>query len=159
MSEVVISSSNNSVDKAINEYHDSTNYSGSSSSISSGNTTDREYTSSVPGVPLKVFQERLRMRAASGSRVGTLTSIPSSPPLDEVETMYNCVVGIPSKIDERRLAALNSWYQILEDLNPRFAIRGKWCCNLRFGIGSMKLIFWGDLGYPLMFLLENYSLG
>ena len=149
MSEVVVSSSNNSVDKAIDEYHDSTNYSGSSSSSSSGNTTDGEYTSSVPGVPLKVFQERLRMRAASGSRVGTLTSIPSSPPLDEVETMYNCVVGIPSKIDERRLAALKSWYQILEDLNPRFAIRGKWCCNLRFGIGVYEAYLLGGLRLPL----------
>ena len=110
MSEVVISSSSNSVDKSINEYHDSTGYSGStsSSSSSSGNTTDEEYTSGVPGVHLEVFQEHLRMRVASGSRVGTLTCIPSSPPLDEVETMYSCAVGIPSKIDEKRLNALRS---------------------------------------------------
>ena len=44
MSEVVTSSSSNSVDKAIDEYQDSTSYSGSSSSSSSGgNTTDEEY--------------------------------------------------------------------------------------------------------------------
>ena len=48
------------------------------------------------------------MRVASGSRVGTLTCIPSSPPLDEVETMYSCAVGIPSKIDAKRLNALRS---------------------------------------------------
>ena len=56
MSEVVVSSSSNSVDKAIDKYHDSTSYSGSNSNTSSsGNTTDEEYTSSVPGVPLEVF--------------------------------------------------------------------------------------------------------
>ena len=111
MSKVVVSSSSNSVDKSINEYHDSTSYSGSSSSSSSssdGNTTDEEYTSGVPGVHLEVFQEHLRMRVASGSRAGTLTCIPSFPPLDEVETMYSCDVGIPSKIDEKRLNALRS---------------------------------------------------
>ena len=59
MSEVVISSSSNSVDKSINEYHDSTGYSGSTSSSSSsnGNTMDEEYTSGVPGVSLEVLQE------------------------------------------------------------------------------------------------------
>ena len=59
MSENVISSSSNSVDKAIDKYHDTTSYSGSSSSTSSsssgGNSTDEGYTSSVPGVPLEVF--------------------------------------------------------------------------------------------------------
>ena len=112
MSEVVVSSSSNSVDKAIDEYHDSTSYSGSSSSSSSsnGNTMDKVYTSGVPGVPLEVFQEHLRTRVASGSQVGTSTSIPSSLPLDEVETVYSCVMGIPSKTDERRLTTLSNWY-------------------------------------------------
>ena len=92
MSEVVISSSSNSIDKAIDKYHDSTSYSGSSSnSISSGNTTNEKYTSGVPGIPLEVLQEYL-----VASEVVTSTSIPSSPPLDEVETVYSCVVGIPS---------------------------------------------------------------
>ena len=56
MSEIVVSSSNNSIDKTIDEYRDS-NYSGSSSSSSSsdGNTTNEEYTSSVLGVPLEVL--------------------------------------------------------------------------------------------------------
>ena len=69
MSEVLVSLSSNSVDKAIDEYHDSTSYSGSSNSSSSsnGNTTDEEYTFGVPRVPLKVFQEHLRMRVASRS--------------------------------------------------------------------------------------------
>ena len=123
MSEVVLSSSSNNVDKAIDEYHDSTSYNGSSSSggssSSSRKTMDEEYTSSVPGIPLKVFHEHLRTRAASGA--GTSMSIPSSLPLDEVETVYSCAVGIPSKTNEWRLAALKSWYQILEDLNHRLA--------------------------------------
>ena len=68
MFEVEVSSSSNSVDKAIDEYHDLTSSSSSSSSSNSGgNTTDEEYTSSVLRVPLKVFQEHLRIRAASGS--------------------------------------------------------------------------------------------
>ena len=56
MSEIVVSSSSNSVDKAINEYHDSS-YSGfsSNSSNSSGNTMDEGYTSGVPGVSLEVL--------------------------------------------------------------------------------------------------------
>ena len=57
MSEVVVSSSSNSVGKTIDEYHDSTSYSGfnSSSSSSSRNTTDEEYTFGVLGVPLEDF--------------------------------------------------------------------------------------------------------
>ena len=60
MSETVLSSSSNSVDKAIDEYHDLSSFSGSSDdssdseSSSDGNTTD-EYTSGVLGVPLEVL--------------------------------------------------------------------------------------------------------
>ena len=56
MSETVLSSSSNSVDKAIDEYHDLSSFSGSSDdssdsdSSSGGNTTDK-YTSGVPRVP------------------------------------------------------------------------------------------------------------
>ena len=68
MSKTVISSSSNSIDKAIDEYHDSTSYSGSSSSTSNsssgGSTTNKEYMSSVLAVPLEVFQEQLRMRGS-----------------------------------------------------------------------------------------------
>ena len=147
MSEVVVSSSSNSVDKTIDEYHDFISYSGSSSnsSSSSGNTTNEEYTSGVPRVPLEVLLEHLRTRAAS--KAGTSMSIPSSPPLDEEETVYNCAISIPSKIDERRLAALRSWYQIPDDLNPRLAVRVEWCCQPRFGIGIYEAYLLGGLGY------------
>ena len=48
------------MDKAIDEYHDPSSFSGSndssnSNSSSGGNTTD-EYVSGVPGVPLEVLQ-------------------------------------------------------------------------------------------------------
>ena len=115
MSEILVSLSSNSIDKAIDRYHDSTSYSGSSrgssssNSNSGGNTTDEEYMSSVSRVPLEVFQEHLRMRAASRSGVGTLTSVPSSTPLDKVETVYSCAVGVRFKTDEKRLTSLRSW--------------------------------------------------
>ena len=76
-------------------------------------------------------------------------SISLSPPLDEVETMYNYAVGIPSKTDERRLAAFKSWYQISDDLNPRLAIHGEWCCEPRFGIGIYEAYLLGGLRLPL----------
>ena len=157
MSEIVVSSSNNSIDKTIDEYRDS-NYSGSSSSNSSsgGNTTNEEYTSSVLGVPLEVLQEQLRTRAISG--VGTM-SIPSSPPLDEEETMYSYVVGIPSKTNEKRLTALRSWYQISDNLNLRLAVCGEWCYESRFGIGIHEAYLLRGLRLPLNLLLESYSLG
>ena len=63
--------------------------------------------------------------------------------------MYNCAVGIPSKTDERRLAALRSWYQIPDNLNPRLAVRREWCCNPRFGIGVYEAYILGGLKLPL----------
>ena len=69
---IVLSSSSDSVDKAIDEYSDHSSFSGSSDSNSSsgssseGNTTD-EYISGVPGVPLEVLQEGLKTRFETGS--------------------------------------------------------------------------------------------
>ena len=104
MSEIILSSSRNSNDREIDKYHDSS-LSGSStdSSISSGgNTTNEQYTSGVPGVPLDIFQEEMRMRMASRSLAGTSTNVPLSHSSSEEETLYSCVVGIPSKIDEKK---------------------------------------------------------
>ena len=127
MSEVVLSLSSNSVDKATDEYRDSFSYSSSNSdSSSNGSSTDKGYTFGVPGFPFEVIQEQLRMRVASGA--GTSMSIPSSPPSDEVETVYSCAIGIPSKTDDRKLGLLRKWYQIPDDLNPRLVVRGDWCC-------------------------------
>ena len=66
MSEIVLSSSSDSVDKAINEYNDP---------IVRG-TLQTSIKSDVPGLPLEVIQEGLRTRSESGSKAGT--SAPSS---------------------------------------------------------------------------------
>ena len=68
MSEIIVSSSSNSDNWEIDEYHDSSSGSNSSSSgsnSSGGNTTDEQYTSGVPMVLLEVLQEELRTRMAS----------------------------------------------------------------------------------------------
>ena len=67
MFEIVLSSSSDSVDKAIDEYTDPSGFSGSSDSDNSdssseGNTTN-EYKFGIPGLPLEVIQEGLRTRS------------------------------------------------------------------------------------------------
>ena len=161
MFEIVLSLSSNSIDKAIEEYYD-TSFSGSTSdsnsssgnSSSGGNTTDEEYTFGVLEIPLEVFQEQYKTKATSGSGAGT-SSAPSSTPLDEVETVYSCAVGIHSKIDEKRLASLRSWYQIPNDLNPRLAVRGEWCCQSRFGVSVYEAYLLGGLRLPLNFFVRK----
>ena len=100
MSETVISLSSNSIEKAIDEYYDTTSDSGSSNSSHSSeeSSTDEGYTSGVPRLPLEVIQEQLRK--AFGSQAGTSSSVPSSSPLDKEETVYSCTVGIHSKMSE-----------------------------------------------------------
>ena len=153
MSNIVISSSSNSVDKAIDEYHDPTSFSGfsdsssGSNSSSGGNTTDK-YMSGVPGVPLEVFQEELMTRATSESKAST-SSAPSSTVQDEVEIVYSCAIRVASKTDEKRLESLRTWYQIPNDLNPRLAVRGEWCCQPCFGIGIYEAYLLGGLRLPL----------
>ena len=129
MSEIVLSSSSDSVDRAIDEYTNRSSFSGSSDSNSSssgssseGNTSDK-YTSSVPGVPLEVLQEGLKMRFESGSQAGT--SAPSFAVQDEEEVVYSCAIGVDSKTDDRKIELLKTWYQIPDELNPRLAVRGE----------------------------------
>ena len=108
MSEVSIPSSNDSTDKAIDEYYDSSDNSSDHSSHSDEeSSSDEGYTSGVLGLPLEVVQEQLRK--ASDSQAGVSSSVPPSSPLDE-ETIYNCAVGIHSKTNEQRLSNLRTWY-------------------------------------------------
>ena len=148
MSEV-LSSSSNSIEKEIDEYHDDIGYSGSSGSSrsSEGSSTDKGYTSSVPGLPLEVVQEQLRK--ASGSQVGSPSNILPFDPIDEVETVYSCAVGIHSKTSEQRLNNLKLCYQIPDEFNPRLPVRGEWCCSPHFGIGIYEAYFLGGLRLPL----------
>ena len=76
-------------------------------------------------------------------------SVPLSTPLDKVETVYSCAVGILSKTDERRLIALRSWYQIPDNHNPKLAVHGEWCCNPYFEIGVYEAYLLGGLKLPL----------
>ena len=69
--------------------------------------------------------------------------------LDEVEVVYSSAVGIHSKTDEKRLTSLRIWYQIPNDLSPRLAIHGEWCCDPRFGIGVYEAYLLGGLRLPL----------
>ena len=100
MSESVLSSSSNSIEKAIDEYHDTTSYSGSSDSShsSEGSSTDERYTYGVPRFPVEVIQEQLRK--ASGSQAGSPSNVPPSDSIDKVETVYSCAVGVHSKTSE-----------------------------------------------------------
>ena len=139
------------MDKAIDEYHDPSSFSGSSDSSNSnsssgGNTTD-EYVSGVPGVPLEVLQEGLRTRTESESKAGT--SAPSSTIQDKVDVVYSCAIGVASKTDDRRLDLLKQWYQIPNDLKPRLAVHGEWCCQPHFGIGMYEAYLLGGLRLPL----------
>ena len=75
MLEIVLSSSSDSIDKAIDEYTDRSSFNGSSDSNSSsngssseGNTSD-EYTSGVPGVPLEVLRKGSRRGLNLGQKL------------------------------------------------------------------------------------------
>ena len=156
MSEIVLFSSSDSVDKAIDKYTDPSSFSGFSDSNSSGsgsgsssegNTTD-EYMSSVPGVPLEVLQEGLKTRSESESMAGT--SAPSSTvQAEEEEVVYSYTIGVDSKTVDRKIELLKTWYQIPDELNPRLAIRGEWCCQPCFGIGIYEAYLLGGLRLPL----------
>ena len=163
MSEIVLSSFSTSVDKAVDEYHDPSSFNGFSDSSSSGsnstsggNTTD-EYTFGVPAVPFEVLQEGLRTRAESRSKAGT--SAPSSTIQDEEEIVYSCAIGVASKIDDKRLDSLKTWYQIPNDLNPRLPVRGEWCCQPRFGVGIYEACLLGGLRLPLNAFARELLIG
>ena len=156
MSKIVLSSSSDSVDRAIDEYTDPSSFNGSSDTNSSGsgsgsssegNITD-EYMSGVPRVPLEVLQEGLKTRSESGSMAGR--SVPSSTVQDEEEeVVYSCAIGVDSKTDDRKIELLKTWYQIPDELNPRLAVRGEWCCQPRFEIGIYDAYLLRGLRLPL----------
>ena len=59
MSKIFVPSSSDSTEKTIDEYYDSTsdNSSNNSSHSNEGSSSDKGYTSGVPGLPLEVVQE------------------------------------------------------------------------------------------------------
>ena len=96
---------------------------------------------------MEVVQEQLRK--ASGSQAGISSSVPPSNHLDEEETVYSCAIGIHSKTNEQRLSNLRTWYQILDEFNPRLPVYGEWCCNPRFRIDVYEAYFLGGFRLPL----------
>ena len=76
-------------------------------------------------------------------------SAPSSTNQDEVEMVYSCAIRVVSKTDDRKLDLLKKWYQILDELNPRLAVYGEWCCQPRFGICIYEAYLLGGLRLPL----------
>ena len=141
---LVASSSTDSLDKAIDDYYEDSSDRSSSSSAndSSGGSTDENYSSGAPRLPIEVVQEQLRR--ASGSQAGSPSNLK-----DEEETVFSYAVGVHSKTDEQRLNSLKSWYQIPDEFNPRLPVRGEWCCDPRFGIGVYEAYFLGGLRFPL----------
>ena len=124
MSEISVSSFDDSMEKAMDEYYDPSDNSFDHSSHSNEeSSTDEGYTFGVPGLHLEVVQEQLRK--ASGSQASVSSSVPPSSPLDKEETVYSCAVGIHSKTNEQRLSNLRMWYQILDEFNPRLPVRGE----------------------------------
>ena len=88
------------------------------------------------------------------------TSAPSSTVQDEEEeVVYSCAIRVASKMDDRKLVLLKKWYQIPDDLNPRLAVCGEWCCQPRFGIGIYEAYLLGGLRLPLNAFARNYLLG
>ena len=53
------------------------------------------------------------------------------------------------KTDDRKIELLKTWYQIPNELNPRLAVRGEWCCQPRFRIGIYEPYLLGGLRLPL----------
>ena len=66
-----------------------------------------------------------------------------------VEVVYSYAIGIVSKTDDRKIELLKKWYQIPDELNPRLAVRGEWCCQSRFGIGIYEAYLLRGLRLPL----------
>ena len=140
-----MSSSSNDDERETDEYHDESNNSSSSGGDSSmSSSSDKHYLYVVHGVPLEVFQEKLRQRMALSSSIGLSFRVPVSIPSsgEKEDILYCCAAGVPSKIDEKKLGSIKSWYQILDDLNPRLVVRGEWCFSpcLRVGIYEAYLL-------------------
>ena len=49
----------------------------------------------------------------------------------------------------KKLTSLRSWYQIPNDLNPRFGVYGEWCSHPRFRVGIYEACLIGGLRLPL----------
>ena len=148
-----MSSSSNSLERAIDEYWDVSFGSGGSyesgevSTISSGSSSDEHYSSGVPGILLEKFQE-MKRRMASG--VGTSSSRePPSPSKDEENVIYSCALEVATTLDAFKLKTLVDGYQIPREFKPRLPKEGEWCCPPSFGLGVYTSYLLAGLMFPL----------
>ncbi|KAL0007757.1 hypothetical protein SO802_009259 [Lithocarpus litseifolius] len=111
------------------------------------------YSSGTPRIPLEVFQEETRRRAASGSSVGPSAAPPPSiPPLPRQtkDVLVCCAMKIPSKIDGKRLLKLKDKYQIPDEVHTHLPTSSEWCCTPKFpGVGIYEAYLLGGLRLPL----------
>ena len=63
--------------------------------------------------------------------------------------MYCFVVGIPLKIDEKRLYSLRFKYQILDELNPLLIVLGEQCFTPNSGVSVYEAYLLEGLRLPL----------
>ena len=162
-----MSSSSNSLERAIDEYRDVSSGSGGSyesgegSTLSSGSPSDEHYSSGVPGILLEEFQE-MKRRMAFG--VGTsLSREPPSPSQDEENVIYSCAPEVASTLDAFKLKTLVDRYQIPREFKPRLPKEGEWCCPPSFGLGVYTSYLLAGLMFSLIFfcrgLLHRLGIG
>ena len=148
-----MSSSSSSLKREIEECQDvsSGSYESGKGSISySSSSSDEDYSSGVPGIPLEEFQEMQR-RMASGA--GTSSSKePSGPSQDEEEeenVIYSYAPEVASTLNALKLKTLVDRYQIPREFKPRLPTEGEWCCSPSSGLGVYTSYLLAGLRFPL----------
>ena len=157
-----MSTSSSDQERKIDEYQDvfpgSSGSSYESSECSTGyssdsSSSDKHYSSRVPGTPLKEFQEMQR-RMTSGAEASSSRRSPS-PTQDEEEKeeeeniIYNCAPEEASTLDAPKLKTLVGKYQIPSEFRPRLLEEGEWFCSpfSSFGVYTFYLLV--GLRFPL----------
>ena len=152
-----MSSSSSSLEKAIDEYQDVSSGSGGSyesgegSTTSSGSSSDEHYSSGVPGIPLKEFQE-MQCRMAFGVGTSSSREPPSSSQDEEEEEenmIYSCPFEVASTLDALKLKTLVDRYQIPREFKPCLPKEGEWFCSPSSGLGVYTSYLLAGLRFPL----------
>jgi len=163
MVEIEILFSSDRDDKKIDKYYDESNNSNDNSSDSENSigdeSSDEQYHSGVPIIPLEVFQGEMRKRTMSSSSASS-SSIPSpislyvpqsSPSLHlSINSISSYALKILPTPNSEKLCKIRGKYQILDDVHTRLTIEGEWCCTLNSSwVGFYEAYFLGSLRLPL----------
>ena len=149
-----MSSSSSSIEREIDEYQDTSSgsyESGEGSTSYSSSSSDEDYSSGVPGIPIEQFQE---MQCRMATRAGTSSSRePLSPPQDKKEEEENVVYSyapkVASTLDALKLKTLVNRYQIPREFKPRLPTEGEWCCSPSSSLGVYTTYLLAGLRFPL----------